>query len=100
MGEELPCVKAGSGGFQRIVMKLFVDHLSVGVNLVGTNNFLSLVCEKDLVYEDLLFLEECNGVDGGWSVLRSSRLLSPCVSATAFVSRFHVLNWWSCLSDE
>jgi hypothetical protein len=74
MGEELAGVKAGSGGFQRIITELFIDHLGIGVNRMGTNNLLSLVCEKDLVenskHEDFLFLEECNGVDGGGLVLR------------------------------
>jgi hypothetical protein len=40
---------------------------------VGADNFLSLVCEKYLVenseYENFLFFEECDAVDGGWGVL-------------------------------
>ena len=48
---------------------------------MGTNSFLSLVCEKDLVenskHADFLFLEECNGVDGDGLVLRVEYVTEP-----------------------
>jgi hypothetical protein len=41
--EELAGVEAGSGGFQGVVTKFFVDLLGVGIDFVGTDDFLALV---------------------------------------------------------